>query len=104
MKPTLQFHEIPNRRDPRTFRRLGATLPKTDCNFQARVPGDFSGGGGSERKASFRSISHDYFARDARSTFACEATLFGVLVLIVAVPVVEGGRGLMQFLQSIGVL
>ena len=104
MKPTLQSNEIPNRRDARTSRRLGPIHPTTDYSFQARVPGDFSGGGGGERKASFRSISDDYFARDARSTFACEATLFGLIVLIVAVPVVEGARGLMQFLQSIGVL
>ena len=104
MKPTLQLQEIPSRRESRSSRHHGAVLPKTDYNFQARMPGDFSGGHGGERKASFRAISSDYFARDARSTFACEATLFGVLVLIVAVPVVDGARGLMQFIHAIGVL
>ena len=105
MKPTLQFHEIKHRRESRTSRGPGAALPKTDYNYQAGVPGDFSGGhDGNSRKASFRAISKDYFARDARSTFAWEATLFGVIVLIVAVPVIDGARGVIQFIHAAGVL
>ena len=105
MKPTLQFHEINHRRDSRTSRRLGVVLPKTDYSYQASAPGNFSGGrGGENRKGSFRAISKDYFARDARSTFACEATLFAVLVLIVAVPVIDGARGLLQFVRLTGIL
>ena len=104
MKPTLHFHETNHRRDSRACRRAGAALPNTDYNYQARVPGDFSGGGSGDRNASFRSISAEYFARDARSTFACEATLFGIIVAIVAVPMIEGARGVMQFVHAAGVL
>ena len=103
MKPTLQFQEIHHRREPRTSRRAGVALPKTDYNYQPSVPGDFSGGrGGDSRTGSFRAISADYFAHDARTTFAWEGSLFVVMVLIVAVPVVEGARGLMQVVQAAG--
>ena len=104
MKPTLQFHEVSSRGDSRPSRRQSAA-PKTDYNFQESVPGDFSGSrGGGNRKGSFRSISQDYFSQDARSTFACEAALFGVLVMIVAGPVIDGARGLLQFVNATGVL
>ena len=104
MKPTLQLPEFSSRGDSRPSRGRSAA-PKIDYHFQASVPGDFSGShGGSGRKGSFRSISNDYFSQDARSTFACEAALFGVLVMIVAGPVIEGARGLLQFVNATGVL
>ena len=102
MKPSLQFIQINRRGEGRPSTRIGASLPKTDYQFQASSF-DFSGGRDDKRKAqpSFRGISSNYFDSEARSNFAVEAVLFAVLVLLAAVPVIEGVRGMAQFVYGI---
>ena len=100
MKPSLQFTQINRRGEARPSTRAGASLPKTDYQFQASSF-DFSGGRDGKGKPSFRRISENYFDSEARSHFAVEAVLFAVLVLLAAVPVIEGVRGLAQFVYGI---
>jgi hypothetical protein len=102
MKPSLQFTPINRRGEARPSTRTGASLPKTDYHYQASSF-DFSGGrdGKGKGQSSFRGISSNYFDSEARSNFAVEAVLFAVLVLLAAVPVIEGVRGMAQFVYGI---
>ena len=102
MKPSLQFIQISRRGEVRPSTRTGSSLPKTDYQFQASSI-DFSRGGGRNGKGmpSFRGISANYFDSEARSHFAVEAVMFGIIVLTAAVPVIEGVRGLAQFVYGI---
>ena len=100
MKPSLQFIQINRRGEVRPSTRTGASLPKTDYQFQASSF-DFSGVRGGKGKPSFRGISSNYFDSEARSNFAVEAVLFAILVLLAAVPVIQGVRGMAQFVYAI---
>ena len=101
MKPSLQFIQINRRGEGRPSTRTGASLPKTDYQFQASSV-DFSGGGRNGKgKPSIRGISANYFNSEARSHFAVEAILFAILVLLAAVPVIDGVRGLAQFVYGV---
>ena len=102
MKPSLQFLQINRGGEARPSTRTGASLPKTDYQFQASSV-DFSRGGGrnGKGKPSFRGISANYFNSEARSHFAVEAVLFAIIVLTAAVPVIDGVRGLAQFVYGI---
>ena len=102
MKPSVQFIQINRRGEARPSTRTGASLPKTDYHFQASSF-DFSGGGGGDGKGkpSFRGISANYFGSEARSNFAVEAILFAIMVLVAVVPVIQGVRGLSQFVYAI---
>jgi hypothetical protein len=102
MKPSLQFIQISRRGEGRTSTRRGSSLPKIDYQFQASSI-DFSRGGGrnGKSKPSFRGISANYFNSEARSHFVVEAVLFSIIVLTAAVPVIDGVRGLAQFVYGI---
>ncbi|MEP6822820.1 MAG: hypothetical protein ABI946_10770 [Chthoniobacterales bacterium] len=99
MKPTLQSNHTDRQRDLFASRRSGSKSPKVDYFFQAPSP-EFSGyrrGDG----ASFRSISQDYFAREARGHFKAEALIFGLIAVTAAVPIVEAIRGLSQLFHGV---
>ncbi len=100
MKPTLPVIERKNRRDS-VENACGTSLPKTDFNFQAGSFRDNSGRSAGRQFPSFRGISDEYFRTEARSHFAVEAALFGLIMLTAAVPVFEGVRGLVQFVWGI---
>ena len=104
MKPTPQFLPNSTRRGPRAVAHRRAAFPATDYNYHPGSIRDYSGRGGDDRSPSIRAISREYFDTDARQTFATEATLFGLIVAIVAVPVIEGARGLLQFVQATGLV
>ncbi len=89
MKPTLHHLGQNTRRDSRVTGHQGFTSLKTDYCFQPRVR-DFSGGGSRGRSArpSFRGISAHYFSSEVRSHFAIEASVFGIIVITAAVPVI----------------
>ena len=100
MKPTFQI--IQNRRthDSLVPRRQGSISPRVDYNFQsttADFPGRCHGHGG----PSFRALSNNYFENEARAHFAMEAFVFGVMFVTAAVPVIEGLRGLFQFVYRV---
>jgi len=99
MKPTFQFNEIKVRRSD-TAVTPGAALPKMDFHYQSSLQ-DFGGRCRPGDGPSFRSISTQYFKDDARRIFAVETALFGLIVMIVAVPVVQSATGLAQLLQGL---
>jgi hypothetical protein len=101
MKPTIQFNEKSSR-DHRDSRR--GTFPKTDYSLQAAP---LTHGGGrcfGSRRASFRSISQDYFKNEAPHSFAAEAALFGVIVMTAAVPILNSASALLHLVRSFGTL
>jgi len=103
MKPTLHVTE-PKSSGDSSARRFTRTFPSTDQSFRANSFADFGGRCSGTPGPSFRRISDDYFDNEARGHFASEAAMFGVMIAIAAVPVIEGMRGAMQFLHVVGVL
>lgn len=101
MKPAPQIATITNSRHADVVSRKSFAAPKTDYSYQVGGFGDSSGRCRSDRYHAFRGISEDYFNREARSHFFSEAMMFGLIVVTAAVPVIEGVRGLAQFVYGI---
>lgn len=99
MKPTFQFHDARPLRDSFVPRRDGSASPKTDYHFRPSAA-DFAGRSRGEGYPSFRGISRDYFDREARGHFASEAFVFGLIVLTVALPIIEGIRAMLAFVYG----
>ena len=97
-KPTINSNK---RSDARRRSRSGTAFPLTDYNFQAAGCADL---GRCERRfansPSFRGISGDYFAREARHNFRAEAVVFAVIVITSALPILNSATALLHFLQS----
>jgi len=98
MKPTATLN---------TTRRRGyffaRRLPITDCNFQPPSLVDLGGGHCSSFPApSFRSISRNYFRKEARRNFAIEAFLFAGVVFTSAVALVISAMAAIDFLRALG--
>ncbi len=99
MKPNFQINRSPKQHDPFAARRQASGSPKIEQSFQAPTP-DFFGHRPGHR-ASFRSISQDYFERESRRHFKAEALFFGLMAITAAIPVIEGIRGLWQFVYGV---
>ena len=99
MKPTSQINQLSRQRDTLASSRKGFAWPKIEYFFQPPSP-EFSGHRSGD-SASFRSISEDYFAREARGHFLSEALIFGLIALTAAIPIVEGVRGLAHFVYGV---
>src|SRR5688500_16941995 len=99
MKPTVQFIEAGQRQSAGARPRKCSAFPMTDYGFQISAA-DFGRGHG-KGGPSFHGISRDYFKREARSYFVAEAAIFGLIVLTAAVPVIEGVKGLAQFVYGV---
>jgi hypothetical protein len=98
MKPTPTLNEA---------RRRGCfsarCLPITDCNFQPPSLVDLGGGHCSRYPASsFRSISRDYFRKEARHNFVIEALLFAGTIFSSAVALVISALAAIDFLRALG--
>jgi hypothetical protein len=98
MKPTATLNEA--RRRGYFFARR---LPITDCNFRPPSLVDLGGGHCSSFPApSFRSISRDYFSKEARRNFVIEAFLFAGVVFTSAVALVISAVAAIDFLRALG--
>ena len=100
MKPTHTTTQIGRHAtEARTsrFRRPS----QTDCNFHPQSLSDFNSRCGRETRPSFLQISEGYFRREARTNFFAESTLFGVIVLISALPVIQATAGVVNFVRAI---
>ncbi|MDQ6809274.1 MAG: hypothetical protein M3Z64_07600 [Verrucomicrobiota bacterium] len=105
MKPTPQFNESTGRDGLKICSsRHAATTPLTDYSFQASSVDRFKGHCGPSCLASFRNISGDYFKKEARATFAGESTLFAVIVVTAAIPLINSASALVQLVRSFGAL
>lgn len=106
MKPSLTIIENSNRHavDARQVRKTGAFL-KTDYSYSG--VGTFDGLHGRRARnvaniRSFRKLSDNYFEHEAPHTFIGEAALFGVMVIAVVLPMLNGASALSHFLHAIG--
>ncbi len=99
MKPSFKLELGHTSHDAIASRRLNPAAPKVEYSLQSPAP-EFFGHRSGERR-SFRSISQDYFEREARNHFKGEALFFGLIVLTAAVPMVEGVRGLAQLVSGL---
>ena len=99
MKPTFQINSHSRQRDKFASSLKDVARPKIEYFFQPPSP-EFSGHRSGD-SASFRSISEDYFAREARGHFVSEAFIFGLIALTAAIPIVEGIRGLAHFVYGV---
>jgi hypothetical protein len=93
MKPTIQFNE-----------RHGLRMPKTDCNYQVASMPSRGGRGNGSRNPSIRAVSAEYFKNEARTMFATEAALFGVIVMTAAVPLINTAMALVHLVRSVAAL
>jgi hypothetical protein len=77
--------------------------PKTDCNYHTAT---FNLNGRCSGKragiASFRDISAGYFKSEARQSFAAEAALFSVIVLLTGSALISGAYAILNLVRSIG--
>ncbi len=99
MKPTLQINRTDKQRASFPVRRAASASPKVEYFFQAPTP-EFSGHRRGE-SVSFRSISQDYFAREARGDFQAEALVFALVAATVLVPMIGAIRDLSQVFQGL---
>ena len=90
----------PSRRESGDRAQNSVRLPMTDCEYHAGGFGNFGGGKG-KRQPSIRGISEAYFENEARGHFASEAAFFAIIFVTSAVPVIEGIRGLVQFVHGV---
>jgi hypothetical protein len=90
MKPTINLNKS-----------HGMRMPKIDCNYQVASMPSRGGRGNGSRHASIRAVSHDYFKNEARSMFATEAAVFGVIVMTAAVPLINTAMALVHLVRSI---
>jgi hypothetical protein len=104
MKPTIQFNETSRRDFSDRGSRKGSALPKTDYSFQAAPVVNGGGRCFGASRPSFRSISQDYFKNEAPHSFAREAALFTVIVLIAAVPIISSVNAFFHLVRSFGTL
>lgn len=104
MKPT-NYPIQPNRHsDSRVARRTNNGQPKTDYEFQPDRTADFAGRCEGGSGPSFRGISQDYFKNEARGHFVSEASVFVLMLVTAAVPVIQGARGALHMLRVSGIL
>ncbi len=100
MKPSSSSNRLRNGSD-----RSGRRFPITDCDYQAPLYIDRSGGHCANVPApSFRNISRDYFRNEARYTFASEAALFALITMTAAVAIASGAVAAIDFLRALGYL
>lgn len=99
MKPTFQTNHTSRQHDALASGRKGSLAPRIEYFFQSPSP-EFSGHRSGD-SASFRSISREYFRREARGHYVTEALAFGLIAIIAAIPVIESVRALAQFVYGV---
>jgi hypothetical protein len=93
MKPTIYLSDRP-----------GIRMPKIDCNYHVASMPSRGGRGNGSPHASIRAVSNDYFKNEARSMFATEAAVFGVIVMTAAVPLINTAMALVHLVRSVAAL
>jgi hypothetical protein len=99
MKPIFETIDQRKNRDSIAMNR-DRRLPVTDCNYHSIALGGFNSA--RSAKISFRSISANYFEKEARHDFAAEASFFVAIILTAAIPLVYGVAALAHFVSAIG--
>jgi hypothetical protein len=79
-------------------------LPLTDCNYHSMALGAYRGRCTKAATPSFRSISRQYFQKEARHDFVSEAILFAILIITAGVSVVSGAYAILELCRAFGAL
>ncbi len=86
---------------PRTASRSFRHFPSIDSQFQTAVLPKFGRGRACPQLPSFRSISTDYFRKEARGEFRLELAAFTAIGMTAAVPIFSNAHALADFLRAI---
>ena len=101
MKPTFETTDQNKERDSFAL-RAGCRLPLTDCNYHSVVLGGYKSNCARTGAPSFLNISRDYFKKEAGPGFVAEASVFAMIVLIAALPVIQAIYALAHFIRATG--
>jgi hypothetical protein len=100
MKPLAEMTD--RRRDP--FDRAVAIYrrsPITDYSYQSGAFGESSGHFVHNSTRSFWNIAADYLKDEARHDFQSEATLFALICITAALPLINNVHALIEFVRAI---
>ena len=100
MKPIIEQNDLSKRGDG--AQKNKATFPIVDSNYHAIALPNYRGGCLRAKSLSFRSISGEYFRREARNEFCMEATAFVAMVITAAIPILNNMHAAADFLRVIG--
>jgi hypothetical protein len=101
MKPTIETIDQSKKRDSLAL-RADRRFPLTDYNYHSVALGGYKSNCARTGAPSFLSISRDYFKSEAGPDFVVEASVFIMIVLIAAWPVMQAISALSHFIRAIG--
>jgi hypothetical protein len=94
MKPLLHIND---RRTDQSVRKS----PIIDFNYHSVVLGS-TGRCAKVVRPSFHSLSRDYFNTEARRYFLAEAVVFGGIMAMALLPILNGARAMIDLVRVIG--
>jgi hypothetical protein len=78
--------------------RPSRNFPLIDWNYQQSLFGRYSGGHPGRSKASFLTISRDYFRAEARWNYLAEVFFFALMIATAGSAVIYGARVIIRLL------
>src|SRR5438046_6464309 len=97
MKPRVETKRASKRADSFAGRR-GPAAPVLDWSYQQSVFDRWSGGHAGRSKASFLTISRDYFRAEARWSYIAEVFFFALMLATAGSAVLYGARVIIRLL------
>jgi hypothetical protein len=97
MKPTFDTTGQSKRADSFARRRAPAG-PVPDCFYQQSLFGRWNGGHAGRSKASFLTISREYFRAEARWSYIAEVFFFAMMLATAGSAVIYGARVIIRLL------
>jgi hypothetical protein len=101
MKPTIETIDQSKKRDSLAL-NADRRFPVTDCNYHSVALGGYKSNCARTGAPSFLNISRGYFKNEAGPGFVAEASVFVMIVLIAAWPVMQAVSALSHFIRAIG--
>ena len=101
MKPTFETIDQSKKRDTSAI-HAGRRFPLTDCNYHSVALSGYKSNCARTAAPSFLNISRDYFKNEAGPGFVAEASVFAMIVVIAAWPVMQAVSALSHFIRAIG--
>lgn len=101
MKPTIETIDQSKKRDSSAI-HADRRFPLTDYNYHSIALGGYKSNCARTNAPSFLNISRGYFKNEAGPGFVAEASVFVMIVLIAAWPVMQAVSALAHFIRAIG--
>ena len=80
----------------------GPSFPLTDFNFHSITLEGAAGRCARQSSPAFRNISRSYFETEAQHDFLAEASVFAVIMVTVAVPLLSGAHAVLNLVRALG--